>query len=101
MCERIPVLGATSTTGERWNGKMERKYREERVKDISKCVDCHPTGREHRNSPPKKSELLTQRAPSVATGKALMESHEDAPPVELDLQDIRTKAALLAFLRSP
>ncbi|MCX7404842.1 MAG: cytochrome c3 family protein [Planctomycetia bacterium] len=82
-------------------GKMERKHREERVKDISKCVDCHPTGREHRNSPPKKSELLTQRAPSVATGKALMESHEDAPPVELDLQDIRTKAALLAFLRSP
>ena len=71
MYERIPVLGATSTTGERWNGKMERKYREERVKDISKCVDCHPTGREHRNSPPKKSELLTQRAPSVATGKAI------------------------------
>jgi len=82
-------------------GKMERKHREERVTDISKCVDCHPTGREHRNSPLKKSELLTQRAPSVATGKALMESHEDAPPVELDLQDIRTKAALLAFLRSP
>ena len=50
---------------------------------------------------PPKTELLTQRAPSVATGKALMESHEDAPPVELDLQDIRTKAALLAFLRSP
>ena len=42
-----------------------------------------------------------QRAPSVATGKALMQLHEDAPPVELDLQDIRTKAALLAFLRSP
>ena len=51
--------------------------------------------------PPKKSELLTQRAPSVATGKALMQSHEDAPPGELDLQDILTKAALLAFLRSP
>ena len=50
---------------------------------------------------PQKSELLMQRAPSVATGKALMQLHEDAPPVELDLQDIRTKAALLAFLRSP